>query len=175
MRVVGNDRSQSRAFAVIRCYPVEVCLADRYRGRPTAQIGGVQRGDRRLLDRERRGARGHDSPHVAIARGTYFRRFIPQRLGKGRTSEFDRGRESDRFRRSGDKGPAGRERSGIHPERSLDMPLGIRCRPPSCRPIHSRSFSGARPAQLQDIAGISLSALGQVSATSPLIQINDPR
>ena len=48
--VVIDDRSQSRAFPVIRCDPVEMRLADRQRRRPAVQIGCVQRGDRRLLD-----------------------------------------------------------------------------------------------------------------------------
>ncbi len=41
--VVDDDRPQSRASPVIRCDPVEMCLADRQRRRPTAQIGLVQR------------------------------------------------------------------------------------------------------------------------------------
>jgi hypothetical protein len=50
--VVDDDRSQGRAFPVIRRDPVEMRFADRHRRRPTAQIGRVQRSDGRLLDRK---------------------------------------------------------------------------------------------------------------------------
>ena len=56
--IANDDRSQLRAFPVIRRDPVEMCLADGERCRPAVQIGRMQRSDRRLLDSKRRGVRG---------------------------------------------------------------------------------------------------------------------